>query len=296
MIQIEKNKNISFGGKEPASAGATAGAWEKAPFSGNQCPTRKRHALFFERPSPSEVPTVTLSKYTRASGGGDWRQVKCERCCLSGRATGDWGASTGTSREGHKTPVARTVTRPYTSKALDTGHSFSCKSCQQGMPFESFPSAGAHAAAAAAGGAAQGSQHLATEADLRDLETCNMRLLDAISKGDYLTYSCLVSEDLTCFEPEGCGHLVKGIGFHKYYFDLWRNEDSRPATNTTMIEPHTRVIGDVAIVAYVRMVQNGHTTTRVEETRVWKRLASESALSKWQLVHFHRSKPANGYN
>lgn len=123
-----------------------------------------------------------------------------------------------------------------------------------------------------------------------------MRLLDAISKGDYLTYSCLVSEDLTCFEPEGCGHLVKGIGFHKYYFDLWRNEDSRPATNTTMIEPHTRVIGDVAIVAYVRMVQNGHTTTRVEETRVWKRLASESALSKWQLVHFHRSKPANGYN
>lgn len=165
------------------------------------------------------------------------------------------------------------------------------------MSFVSFPAAGAAAAAAAQPAAQQAAQALATEADERDLRIANERLLDAIAKGDYLTYSCLVSDDLTCFEPEGCGHLVKGIGFHKYYFDLARN-DAAPSqpTNTTMVEPHTRIIGDVAVVAYVRMVQRGHATTRVEETRIWRRLPGDSALSKWQLVHFHRSAPQNGYN
>ena len=162
------------------------------------------------------------------------------------------------------------------------------------MSFVSFPAAGAAQQQQAS---AQAQKELAKDADVRDIEIANARLLDAIASGDYLTYSCLVSDDLTCFEPEGCGHLVQGIGFHKYYFDLARN-DAAPSqpTNTTMVEPHTRIIGDVAVVAYVRMVQRGHATTRVEETRIWRRLPGDSALSKWQLVHFHRSAPQNGYN
>ena len=48
---------------------------------------------------------------------------------------------------------------------------------------------------------------------------------------------------------------------------------------------------DVALVAYVRLVQKldgaGHPlTTTCEETRIWKRVASG-----WKHVHFHRSLP-----
>lgn len=163
------------------------------------------------------------------------------------------------------------------------------------MSFVSFPAAGAAQQQQAS---AQAQKELAKDADVRDIEIANGRLLDAIASGDYLTYSCLVSDDLTCFEPEGCGHLVQGIDFHKYYFDLARADDAAPRKkNTTMVDPHTRVVGDVAIVAYVRLVQDGFRTTRCEETRVWRRMpAGDSALSKWQLVHFHRSAPANGHN
>ncbi|KAH8099182.1 calmodulin-dependent protein kinase [Aureococcus anophagefferens] len=163
------------------------------------------------------------------------------------------------------------------------------------MSFVSFPAAGAAQQQQAS---AQAQKELAKDADVRDIEIANARLLDAIASGDYLTYSCLVSDDLTCFEPEGCGHLVQGIDFHKYYFDLARADDAAPRKkNTTMVDPHTRVVGDVAVVAYVRLVQDGFRTTRCEETRVWRRMpAGDSALSKWQLVHFHRSAPANGHN
>ena len=136
------------------------------------------------------------------------------------------------------------------------------------------------------------------EADVRDLEIANQRLLDAIASGDFLTYSCLVAEDLTCFEPEACGHLVEGVGFHKYYFDLLRGGDAgRPEAQTTMVAPRYRVFGDSAVVAYVRVTQRGRATTRCEETRVWRRAAGggDSALSRWQLVHFHRSAPANAF-
>lgn len=49
-------------------------------------------------------------------------------------------------------------------------------------------------------------------------------LLESIRIGDYETYCKLVSSELTCFEPETKGHLVKGLDFHKFYF-----ENSKPA-------------------------------------------------------------------
>mmetsp|Transcript_997 Transcript_997/g.2715 ORF Transcript_997/g.2715 Transcript_997/m.2715 type:complete len:198 (-) Transcript_997:13-606(-) len=133
--------------------------------------------------------------------------------------------------------------------------------------------------------------------DRRDLEICNQRLLGAIAEGDYLTYSCLVDEGVTCFEPEACGHLVAGRDFHKYYFDVARDAAAVPsvASRSTIAEPTFRVMGDCAVVCYVRLVQTGFKTVRTEETRVWRRQAATSDLGKWKLVHFHRSKPANGY-
>ena len=122
-----------------------------------------------------------------------------------------------------------------------------------------------------------------------EILTLNQRLLDAIAGGDWAVYESLCSPDLTCFEPETLGHLVEGMAFHKYYFDLGPGSGSR---NVTMATPHVRLVGDdAAIVAYTRLVQrldaNGSpVTARVEETRVWQR-----ALRSWKLVHIHRSAP-----
>mmetsp|Transcript_6710 Transcript_6710/g.19797 ORF Transcript_6710/g.19797 Transcript_6710/m.19797 type:complete len:187 (+) Transcript_6710:239-799(+) len=140
-----------------------------------------------------------------------------------------------------------------------------------------------------------GGDALRDEEDRRHLAALSARLLDAISTGDYLTYSCLVADDVTCFEPEACGHLVTGVGFHKYYFDLMRGEQQAagPAARSSLVEPHVRIMGDVAVVAGVRLVQRGRASVRCEETRVWRREAATGVT--WKLVHFHRSQPANAF-
>ena len=145
---------------------------------------------------------------------------------------------------------------------------------------------------------------LRDQQDVRDLEIVNQRLLDAIASGDKLTYSVLVDDGVTAFEPEACGHLVTGKAFHKYYFDL-EAENGEPASASTIVEPRYRVFGDAAVVTYVRLQQRGRTTTRTEETRVWRRCApgADAALGRWRapppdprlLVHFHRSVPQNAY-
>jgi calcium/calmodulin-dependent protein kinase (CaM kinase) II len=118
----------------------------------------------------------------------------------------------------------------------------------------------------------------------------NQRLLEAIGAADWATYQSLCSPDLTCFEPEALGHLVEGMPFHKFYFDLGSSGGAR---NVTMATPHVRLLGDdAAIVAYTRLVQRlssdgAPVTSRVEETRVWQRTDRS-----WKLVHVHRSPPA----
>ncbi len=114
------------------------------------------------------------------------------------------------------------------------------------------------------------------------------RLLTSIVQGDWATYAELCDESLTAFEPEARGHLVEGLAFHKYYFDLG---GSKRVVNATICSPHVRLVGDsAAVVSYVRLTQATGTdgvpaTTRAEETRVWQR----SADGNWRHVHFHRS-------
>lgn len=90
---------------------------------------------------------------------------------------------------------------------------------------------------------------------------------------------------LTAFEPEGRGHLIQGLEFHRFYFELGPSEGPR---TTTMSSPKVRLMGDVAVVSYVRLVQSmeGGTpvTSHFEETRVW-----QMQQGRWQHVHFHRS-------
>ncbi len=122
-----------------------------------------------------------------------------------------------------------------------------------------------------------------------ELLRLNQRLLDAIADADWNTYAELCDPSLSCFEPEAAGQLVEGLAFHQFYFDLGARHG---AHHTTMCSPHVRLLGDVAIVSYVRLnqrvQQDGTPVTRAfEETRVWQRQGGT-----WRHVHFHRSVPA----
>lgn len=120
----------------------------------------------------------------------------------------------------------------------------------------------------------------------RDLLALTQKLLDSIAAGDWATYAELCDPSLTAFEPEAPGQLVQGLDFHRFYFD---QGGIRGPHKTTICSPSVRVMGDVAVVAYSRLVQrldNGTATTAAHnETRVWHREAG-----RWRHVHFHRTK------
>lgn len=123
----------------------------------------------------------------------------------------------------------------------------------------------------------------------QELLRLNQALLDAIAHANWPRYRELCDPTLTCFEPEAAGQLVEGMAFHEFYFKLGATKGEH---NTTMCSPHVRVMGDVAVVSYVRLNQrllpDGAPVTRsVEETRVWQRQGGT-----WKHVHFHRALPA----
>ena len=114
----------------------------------------------------------------------------------------------------------------------------------------------------------------------------NQRLLDCIARADWATYQELCDPSLTAFEPEAQGHLVEGVDFHRFYFDLG---GTKGLNRTTMTSPRVRLLGDVAVVTYVRLNQrvapDGKPyTDAFAETRIWQRQAG-----RWRHVHFHRS-------
>jgi calcium/calmodulin-dependent protein kinase (CaM kinase) II len=114
----------------------------------------------------------------------------------------------------------------------------------------------------------------------------NRRLLESITNGDWATYQELCDPTITAFEPEARGYLVEGMDFHHFYFQLGGSPGPH---NITVCAPHVRLLGDVALVNYVRLVQRldeegKPVTVRSEESRVWHRQAGH-----WRHVHFHRS-------
>jgi calcium/calmodulin-dependent protein kinase (CaM kinase) II len=124
-----------------------------------------------------------------------------------------------------------------------------------------------------------------------ELLALNQRLLDSIAAADWQAYAELCHPSLTCFEPEARGNIVEGLEFHRFYFELG---GARKPNGTSMSQPHVRVMGDAAVVSYVRLNQRVDaegrpTTSAVEETRVWQMIDG-----RWRHVHFHRSLPASG--
>jgi len=122
------------------------------------------------------------------------------------------------------------------------------------------------------------------EAELLEL---NQALLDSIAASDWDAYCDLCATDLTAFEPESRGHLVEGMEFHRFYFDLPRGDGP---VNVTMSSPHVRLLSpEAAVISYARLTQRlgvdgAPVTSRTEETRVWQRIDG-----RWRHVHFHRS-------
>jgi len=122
--------------------------------------------------------------------------------------------------------------------------------------------------------------------DPSELLALTQRLLDAIADADWHTYEDLCAPDLTAFEPEARGQLIEGLAFHQFYFNLPNRGQRR---QTTMAAPRVRVLGDVAVVTYVRVNQSAGPdatpqSAAFEETRVWHRQDG-----RWRHVHFHRS-------
>lgn len=120
----------------------------------------------------------------------------------------------------------------------------------------------------------------------QSLLDASRQLLKSIDTGDWNAYAALCDETLTCFEPEAEGHLVEGLPFHKFYFDL---PPSKTPRLSSISSPHVRIVGDVGIVCYVRLVQKldasgAPVTATVCETRIWRKDGQ-----KWKHIHFHRS-------
>jgi len=119
-----------------------------------------------------------------------------------------------------------------------------------------------------------------------ELLSLTQRLLDCIASADWAAYQELCDPTLTAFEPEALGQRVEGMPFHHFYFHLG---GARGHHHTTLCAPHVRLMGDVAVVSYVRLNQRVRDdgapyTTGFEETRVWQRQDG-----RWKHVHFHRS-------
>jgi Calcium/calmodulin dependent protein kinase II association domain len=124
------------------------------------------------------------------------------------------------------------------------------------------------------------------------------KLLDSVVSGDYKTYQSLCADNLTCFESETDGHLVQGMPFHKFFFDLPSDSKPKaPPATVTMSGVHVRRLGDkAAVVAYVRFNQSYTMSldgkgmdgplqiTKACETRVWEEIDGQ-----WKHVHVHRS-------
>src|SRR5947209_4701791 len=85
-----------------------------------------------------------------------------------------------------------------------------------------------------------------------ELLLVNQRLLDSIAGGDWAVYQDLCDPTMSAMEPESHGQVVEGLEFHRFYFDLG---GIRGRHHTTMVSPHVRVMGDVAVISYVRLVQ-----------------------------------------
>lgn len=122
----------------------------------------------------------------------------------------------------------------------------------------------------------------------KELLELSQELLNSIDQQDWNTYTRLCDPALTAFEPEAAGNVIQGMPFHKFYFDL---EASGLPRQSTISSPMIRVIGDCAVITYIRVTQRvtgdgSVPSAAFEETRIWEKQGGQ-----WKHIHFHRSSP-----
>ena len=90
------------------------------------------------------------------------------------------------------------------------------------------------------------------------LREATQRLLHSISSKDWYIYTSYVDPSVTCFEPEVLGHLVQGLDFHKFYFNLEgvgnsNRNSNKPSIQNTIVRHHFRFLDDMAaVIPYTR--------------------------------------------
>jgi len=122
--------------------------------------------------------------------------------------------------------------------------------------------------------------------EIRKVEQCLMDLLHAVQKADISSYLELVSENVSCFEPETHGHLLKGIGLHRFLV-----EESEPVEkyHIELVDPAIRINGDMAYVAYTLLLTELHETGETIQSESVTRIFEKQG-NAWKMIHFHRSK------
>ena len=130
---------------------------------------------------------------------------------------------------------------------------------------------------------------MATSPRDQEILAINQAMLESVASGDWARYANFCANDLSCFEAETNGHLVEGLPFHRYYFELPAGEGPTTPVTVTMARPHLRWLSDDAVVlSYTRLTQRLNSgepiTASCCETRIWQR-----NNSTWQQVHVHRS-------
>ena len=96
---------------------------------------------------------------------------------------------------------------------------------------------------------------------------------------------------MTSIEPETFGNVMKGLEFHKFYFEN-QIQKNQTASKSMMMKPTnvTLMGSDAAVISYTRLEQvheeatGAFRTSETAESLVWHRKDG-----KWQLVHFHKS-------
>lgn len=126
---------------------------------------------------------------------------------------------------------------------------------------------------------------MSSPCEIRGVETALMSLLHAVQKADIDTYLTRVSDQVTCFEPETRGHLLRGIGLHRFLV-----EQARPVEtyHIELIDPVIRVAGNMAFAAYtLHLTETGGPDETIQSENVTRIFQKEDG--NWQMVHFHRS-------
>lgn len=123
----------------------------------------------------------------------------------------------------------------------------------------------------------------------QEILAINQAMLESVVNGDWSRYAGFCAADLSCFEAETNGHLVEGLPFHEYYFNLPAGDAPATAVTVTMARPHLRwLCDDAVVISYTRLTQRlsggEPITASCCETRIWHR-----RNDTWQQVHVHRS-------